>query len=124
MIRIHRVQLGRKGQVLIEHALVLLTLILPLSMGVGLWGSREYLRTRCAHTAFLQARSRLIQEDQWVKVTLDCGSGIREELSLSPLRELESRDPLSDLPSWVSRASSLWGELSHYWSSPSEPASD
>lgn len=116
--------MNRKGQILIEHSIVLLVLILPLIAGILHWGGLEYQRARCARLAFLEARARLIQENRPVKVEIICRKGVTETVSLSPLRDLESPDPLSPFQGWVGRASSLWGELSRSSSSFSEQGSD
>lgn len=112
--------MNTRGQILIEHALVLLFLILPLMAGVIRWGTLEYHRTRCAYAGFLEARSRLIRENQAVTLNLNCGFGVSESITLVPLHEIESPDPLPSLSGWVSKASSLWEELSHFSSSSSE----
>jgi hypothetical protein len=116
--------MNRKGQVLIEHLIVLLTLILPLTAGIIRWGMLEYRRTRCAHAAFQQARRMLILEDRETKVVLACESGISESIRLAPLRDLQSPDPALSIRGWVGQASSLWEDLSRYSSSSSEPGLD
>jgi hypothetical protein len=116
--------MNRRGQVLIEHSIVLLTMVLPLSLGIIRWGAIEYQRTRCAHAAFQEARRRLILEDRGIRVDLECGSGVSETIQLQPLREIESQDPLLSIQGWVERASLLWAELSRFSSSSSEQASD
>jgi len=116
--------MNQRGQVLIEHSIDLLVLVLPLTLGILRWGALEYQRTRCAHAAFLEARKKLIQENNPVEVRLACGRDITESIRLTPLREIESPDPLFSLKGLVARASSLWGELSHLSSSSSEQVLD
>ncbi|MBU6153868.1 MAG: hypothetical protein KGP28_06160 [Bdellovibrionales bacterium] len=116
--------MNTSGQILIEHSIVLFTMVVPLSLGIVHWGGLEYQRTRCAHMAFLEARRQLIAENRPIRVDLHCGKKISETVRLAPLRDLESPDPLFSIQGSIGRASSLLEELSHSSSSSSEQASD
>ncbi len=84
--------MNQKGQMLIEHSLVLLLILLPLGIGGMHWGVLELKRARCSHLAWTRARSLLITENRTIQHTEDCGSGIIEKVKLL---ELESPDRMN-----------------------------
>ncbi len=81
--------MNQKGQVLVEHSLVLLLILLPLGIGGMHWGMLELKRAQCSHRAWVRARSLLISENRTIQHTENCDSGITEKVELL---ELESPD--------------------------------
>lgn len=111
---------NRGGQVLIEHLLVLFLFLLPLAFGAGRWVALEYQRSRCALFAFQEARKDLIRTDARIDRREPCPGGGTERVTLRPLRDLDRGPDGLDLSDLIKEASSLWEELSFFWSPSQE----
>lgn len=113
--------MSRRGQVLVEHLLSLLLIVLPLGLGAGHWAALEFGRCRCALSAFQDARRMLVSDDRKIDHRVACPGGGEERVVLKPLRDLDRGGEGLALSDWIGEARSLWEELS-FFSSPSRDA--
>ncbi len=114
--------MNQRGQSLIEFNLVSILILTPLLAGGMGWGVREFKRFECAYKSFTEARSRLILTHAVSRVDEDCGSGIRESITLLPLESLDLKKGGLGLSDWEREATQLWGVLSSF--SPSFSGSE